>query len=159
MNKIFSIILILVTAISLKAQTNDTLPTTLNWVKLDSEAEFPGGLRALQWYWQQNFRCRRCGKTTGEGKIEFTITEDGSIRDIQIKQPLSPATDEAARIAVVKMPRWKPAYYKGKPITSSHTITYWQETYNFWTGNNIQLPIPDTIKKFYWSFGFGIGGI
>jgi hypothetical protein len=143
----------------LNAQTNDTLSTNVVWVKFDSEAEFPNGSRAFNLYWQQNFKCKKCKKIGGEGKIEFVIMEDGSIQNIKIKQPLSPDADEAARVAVEKMPRWKPAYYKGAPVSSVYIVSYWQESYSIWTGNMIRIPTPDITKNFHWSFGLWLGAV
>ncbi len=143
---------------TLSAQKIDS--TNVVWVKFDVDPEFPGGNRALDAYWKNNFRPQKF-KAEGEGKVEFTINANGTISNIFIAKALSPEADRAAIDAISKMPRWKPAVYKGQPTNAQYSISYWQEKTNIWTGQseNIDLPEPDMVKPNGWAFGLWIGGV
>ncbi len=137
-------------------ETENTQP--LIFIKLDSEPAFPGGNRGLSDYWQKNFQHKRT-RAKGEGKVEFIINEDGTISNITIAKPLDSIMDNAAKRAIAKMPRWKPAIYKGKPIAQPYSITYWEQYVSFWTGQPevYELPAPESIRHYGWSFRLWIG--
>lgn len=143
---------------SLLAQQTDT--TNIVWRKLDAEPEFPGGNRGLNAFWNQNFRPKKFN-AKGEGKVEFTINPNGLISNITIVKPLSPEADEAAKIAVAKMPRWKPAVYNGQNIATQYALSYWQEKINVWTGQSesITLPEPEMVNPNGWAFGLWLGAV
>jgi hypothetical protein len=143
------------------AQTTDS---TIHFIKLDSDPEFPGGDRALNAFWYSNFNpnYRRVkSKSKEEGKIEFDIDNQGFIKNIVIVKPIDPELDAAAIQAVTKMPRWKPAIYKGKPIVSSYKISYWIQKPNFWNGNAQTVALPDDsdIRDRGWDFGLWLASV
>ncbi|MDE6769045.1 MAG: energy transducer TonB [Muribaculaceae bacterium] len=95
----------------------------------DTEAHFPGKdvLEGRTKYWDwlgANLRYPKGAKSKGIGGyiyVDFVVCEDGTIKDVAISD-LSSKKDaslkqEAIRL-VKSMPRWVPATYKGKPVSS-----------------------------------------
>lgn len=94
---------------------------------VDKMPRFPGGERALAIYWDQHFfiKQKKSSKLPqGEGQIAFTIDTSGIIRNVYLKQSLSPEYDQKALEVVKNMPAWEPAIVNGRKVsmTISHTF-------------------------------------
>ncbi|HEX8152986.1 MAG TPA: TonB family protein, partial [Thermoanaerobaculia bacterium] len=57
--------------------------------------------------------------TSGTAKLELTIGEDGSVRDINVRQSV-PGMPQVIR--EVQRWRFKPATENGKPVSASYTV-------------------------------------
>lgn len=89
------------------------------------EAEFPGGLRALSLYIGNNVRYppeAQDKKEQGRVVVTFTVTKDGSIRDVKVLRGVSPSLNAEAVRVVKSMPRWSPATQCGVPFESNVSI-------------------------------------
>ncbi len=88
--------------------------------KREKMAEFHGGIPKLMKYLQNNLkypRKARSGRISGTVYVKFTVSKDGTLKNIiytgrYIGYGLE---DEATRV-VVEMPKWTPGYKYGKPI-------------------------------------------
>lgn len=86
---------------------------------LDVPATYPGGLEALANYLRAYVRYPKSAlkkKIQGTVYVQFIIGADGSVRDVQTIQGISPECDEEAESAVRAMPKWKPGETAGKPV-------------------------------------------
>jgi periplasmic protein TonB len=161
LNILITILCLCLFSNKVNAQTTDS---TIIWLKLDSDPEFPGGDRALSSFWDNNFNPNTRhvkSKNNEEGRIEFTIDKQGLIKNIVVVKPIDPELDAAAVRAVSKMPKWKPAVFQGKPVESSYKISYWIQKPNFWTGNaqTVELPEDSNIRDRGWDFGLWLASV
>lgn len=92
---------------------------------LDEAPEFPGGTESLRNYLVKNLRYPEKAKKEGiEGRVvvRFTVTEDGSIVNVEVSQSLGGGCDEEAVRVVKAMPYWKPAIKDGKPVAGQYAL-------------------------------------
>ncbi len=92
---------------------------------LDEAPEFPGGTESLRNYLVKNLRYPEKAKKEGiEGRVvvRFTVTEDGSIVNVEVSQSLGGGCDEEAVRVVKAMPYWKPAIKDGKPAAGQYAL-------------------------------------
>ena len=92
---------------------------------LDEAPEFPGGSEALRNYLIENLRYPEQAKKDGvEGRVVvlFTVTEDGSILNVEVSQGIGSGCDEEAVRVVKAMPKWKPAIKDGKPAAGQYAL-------------------------------------
>ena len=95
---------------NMKLATND----------IDEMPEFPGGLEMLGDYLAQNIHYPEAARRAGiEGKVmvHFVVEADGSIPDCIVIESLSKECDEEALRVVKGMPKWKPGYKDGQPVS------------------------------------------
>ena len=86
---------------------------------VEQDAEFPGGVDALLKHIQEHIRYPTAAKKKniqGVVMLRFLVERDGSIGEIQVTRSLSPACDKQAVRVIRKLPKFKPAIYKGKPV-------------------------------------------
>ncbi|GAB3170276.1 M56 family metallopeptidase [Telluribacter humicola] len=110
------------------SRTGDSLKTvvqssTINgqpvFSVVEKTPEFPGGITAMYEYLSQNMKYPLAATRAGvQGKvfINFVVTTEGEIKDIQILKGLGFGTDEEAIRIVSGMPRWQPGSQDGKPV-------------------------------------------
>lgn len=87
--------------------------------RLEEEAEFPGGEKALLQYVSRYLvypaKAVR-DNTQGVVILRFVVQKDGSIGPIAVEHSLTPECDRAAVDVVRKLPRFKPARADGQPV-------------------------------------------
>lgn len=87
--------------------------------------EFPGGQSALLKFLKDNVVYPATAKDQGiQGKVfvRFTVTKDGTIKNIQIlKSPHKSLSEETLRVLKL-MPKWTPAKANGKAIDMEYTL-------------------------------------
>lgn len=116
---VFGCLFISVTAFAQEPYLPKTTPKTEDSIydssEYDQEAEFPGGMRALIQYINENLihpvkvlRENAAGRTA----IRFIVEKDGSISTISVLKGISNCTecDVAAKKVIKDMPKWTPAY-------------------------------------------------
>lgn len=88
--------------------------------------EFPGGMKALMQYLQENIKYPRMSRETGsQGRafICFVVNTDGSIQDVEVAKSTSDVhLDKEAVRVVEKMPRWNPGKQAGKAVRVRFTL-------------------------------------
>jgi TonB family protein len=96
----------------------------------ETEAVYPGGgAKDLSKYLQTYVKHRHpSGSPVAiqNASVLFTVTEDGSLADISLKQLSGDSrTDKLLLEAVKQMPKWKPAFNaKGAPVKQTIHITF-----------------------------------
>lgn len=84
-------------------------------------AEFYGGKAYLQQYINRNLKYPYSLKESSiEGKVIvwFMVDEHGNISDVRTIRGIDPLADSSAVSLIKNMPKWKPAFYKNKPVRS-----------------------------------------
>ena len=85
--------------------------------------EFPGGLSALNKYLEDKVNSSSLkGKTGGSVIIEFTVSENGKVKDVKATQSdHSDLTKEAEKI-VSEMPDWAPGQQRGMSVPVKYSV-------------------------------------
>lgn len=86
---------------------------------------FPGGLTALQTYWENpDLYPHQARKANLEGTVgvQFRVMPTGHLTEARVTQSRGPLLDHAALKAVALMPRWYPAHQEGVAISSLYTL-------------------------------------
>lgn len=92
---------------------------------VEQSPEFPGGIKAMYEFLGANIKYpEAAAKANVQGKVflNFTITKEGEIRDIQILKGLGFGADQESIRVVSAMPRWKPGVQSGKPVNVKYTL-------------------------------------
>lgn len=92
---------------------------------LDEAPEFPGGMEALYKYISENIQYPEQAKEANiEGRVvmQFTVTEDGNIVNVEVARGIGGGCDEEALRVVKAMPKWKPAIKDGKPVAGQYAL-------------------------------------
>jgi TonB family protein len=85
----------------------------------ESEAEFPGGSRAMAMFLSNEILYPRSALMMLEqGKvfIEFIVEKDGSINHVRVLRGVSTSIDLEAIRVIRKMPNWTPAMFEGESV-------------------------------------------
>jgi len=91
------------------------------FISVEQMPEFKGGDAAMSKFLSENLEYPEQAKNEGvEGTVhlKFTVTKDGSIKDITIlnKDKLGYGCEEAAIAVIRKMPKWTPGRQNGEPV-------------------------------------------
>lgn len=92
---------------------------------VDQMPQFPGGPSELMKYITANLRYPEDAKqanSSGRVIAQFTVEEDGSITDIEIKRSVSPSMDQEALRVLSGMPKWQPGMQNGKAVPVKYTV-------------------------------------
>jgi TonB family protein len=87
--------------------------------------EFPGGTPALNQYFATNLKYpTAAARANVEGivLVGFTVTKEGSIKDIVIEKGIGFGCDAEAIKLVSKMPNWNPAIKGGQSVDAKFTL-------------------------------------
>lgn len=92
----------------------------------EQKAQFPGGTKALQKYFDENMKYPDGFAEKGEKctvLVKFTVNKDGSLQDIVVSRGVANPllNDEAIRL-VKNMPNWEPARTNDKKIRTSFLL-------------------------------------
>lgn len=90
---------------------------------VETQPTFPGGIDSLKSFFKKHLKFPHLDKvTSGKMFVQFNVTEDGSVTNIQIIKGLCDSCDKNAIEAVSKMPEWIPAKQNDKPIKTRMII-------------------------------------
>lgn len=87
--------------------------------------QFPGGDQELDKYLSLNLRYPNQAftlKIQGEVIVNFTIDEDGTIRDVKAIKDIGHGCAQEAERVVKNMPPWSPARKEGKAIKVNYRL-------------------------------------
>lgn len=93
--------------------------------QIDDMPVFTRGWEELMFFLRQNVNYPQDAIKQGiEGRVvvHFTISKDGSAKDINIVRSLFPSCDAEAVRVVSIMPKWVPGKLKGKPVDAIYTL-------------------------------------
>jgi len=88
------------------------------YTDLDTMPTFPGGSVELMSYIESELvypEIARKVNINGVVDIDFVIEKDGSVSNVTVNKGLGYGCDEAAAKVILRMPKWEPGYYLGKP--------------------------------------------
>lgn len=106
------------------AQQKKPAPVT-DFSKLDVEAEFPGGMKALYKFIAENIKYPEESRNNNvEGKVfvQFTVSDLGNVIDAKVLKGLNSELNAESLRVINKMPKWKPAEQHGAPVSSVFTL-------------------------------------
>lgn len=93
---------------------------------VEQQPEFPGGMKALMKYLQENIsypRISRDNNSQGRAFIRFVVNADGSIQGVEVlKSSGDIYLDKEAVRVVSGMPKWSPGKQAGKPVRVFFTL-------------------------------------
>ena len=93
---------------------------------VEQQPEFPGGMKALMKYLQDNInypRISRDNNSQGKAFIRFVVNSDGSIQGVEVlKSSGDIYLDKEAMRVVENMPKWAPGKQAGKPVRVFFTL-------------------------------------
>lgn len=109
---------------------NDTIDidTTYDYMPyelIESMPSFPGGALALMDYVSKNIQYPKDAikkEIQGRVVVSFTIETDGSTSNHKVIRGIYPSLDQEAIRVVKSMPKWQPAYCKGKRIRTKYYV-------------------------------------
>lgn len=108
-----------------EAEQSASTDTNKVFTVVEQHPEFPGGLRALQNYLEDNLRYPEpARKAQVEGKVfvNFIVEKDGSISNVQVLRGLGFGCDEEAVRVTATMPRWKPGMNRGETVAVRYNL-------------------------------------
>jgi periplasmic protein TonB len=88
---------------------------------IEKVPQFPGGYTAVQAYFYKNQHYPENALIHGihgSAVVSFVVNTNGGIEKASVVKGIDPDLDQEAIRLVKTMPRWQPAYSKGKPIAS-----------------------------------------
>ena len=99
------------------------------FVEYEEMPEYPGGENALRALIKNNLIYPEMAiKDSVQGKVyvNFVVSKNGKIENVQIARGIHPVLDEEAIRVVCSMPEWKPGvrYYRGKLGGQKVAVTY-----------------------------------
>lgn len=113
-------------ASSASAQQTKPDPRQTVWVHDDrTEAQFPGGPKALIEYVRQHVRypdSAAKAKITGKVFISFVIDTVGNASDFKVLKGLGYGCDDEALRIARSLPRWQPGTQSGRPIRVKYNL-------------------------------------
>ena len=93
---------------------------------VEYQASYPGGDKSLFKYLGGNLKYPQAAvdaRIEGTVYVQFVVEKDGSLSDIKIAQGhLGGGCEEAAILAVRKMPRWNPGTHRGKAVRTRYIL-------------------------------------
>lgn len=116
MRKIF-FLFVLLTGVTVFAQTNNDSLAVNESIENESIADFPGGLNFFRQKIAENFREKKVkGKGRQSSMLWFTVDRDGTLTDIKAQGDNESFNREAIRaVSLIKTP-WKPATINGQKV-------------------------------------------
>lgn len=89
------------------------------FVSVEQQPEFPGGMQALGHYLQRSLRypagASRAG-IAGKVFVSFVVSANGELSEVTVLKGIGFGCDEEALRVVKQMPRWKPGKQSGRAV-------------------------------------------
>lgn len=92
---------------------------------LNSDSSFVGGTPQLQYFIQNNIQYPQDAieqNIQGKVYVKFVVEKDGTVSYVKIDKGVDPLLDKEALRVIRSMPKWKPAYSKGRPVRSVNRL-------------------------------------
>lgn len=132
MSRLFKIIsflamllMIVVFTSNVNAQEKKSDNSDVVYTVVDKEAEYPGGIEAMNRFLAQNIIYPTLAKQKNiQGKvlISFIIEKNGSISNIKVIKDIGEGCGEEGMRIVKLMPKWKPAQQKSEPVRQQFVL-------------------------------------
>ena len=98
---------------------------TFDFVTIEKQPQFPGGLKAFYEYLGQNVKYPKeaqKNRTQGRVFLSFIVEKDGQLSHIEIMRGVSPDINEEAIRVVSGSPKWNPGIQFGVPVRVKYNI-------------------------------------
>ncbi|WP_276088092.1 energy transducer TonB [Pedobacter sp. JY14-1] len=94
------------------------------FVSLEKQPTFPGGMSNFYKYIAENFRYPRdlSSRPKGVIKISFIVDKDGTISDVYAFEGVHPLLDAEAVRVVENSPKWEPGIQFGKAVRVKYNV-------------------------------------
>jgi periplasmic protein TonB len=100
--------------------------TAKGWVKIEREANFPGGDSAFQQFLKVNLQgiqdsaiSRKTKKSVYQIELMFVVGTDGIVKAVRLEsKPKEKFLEKAVSDLIERSPKWEPAIMNGKEIRS-----------------------------------------
>ncbi len=92
---------------------------------VENQPEFPGGMEGLGQFIGKNLHyptAAERAKVQGRVFLNFVVTKDGSITDINLLKGIGYGADEEAMRVVAQMPHWKPGMQNGQAVNVRYNL-------------------------------------
>ena len=94
---------------------------------VDVKPEYPGGATKMREFIGRNLKYPKAAQEANvQGTVfsEFWVNKDGKIDRIKIIRSIGHGTDEEVIRILKKMPKWKPAQFRGKATATTFTLPF-----------------------------------
>lgn len=101
------------------------IDTVYKFSIIEQKPEYPGGREALVKFLAKNTKYpKKAIKKGVEGKVyvQFVINKKGKVSNVNVLKGSNPLLDKAAIKVIKKMPKWKPAYQRGKLVNVNYVV-------------------------------------
>ena len=108
-----------------RGDVNQSTDKVHDFVSLDRQPTFPGGMDKYYEYVQTNLRYpseARANKVQGKVFLSFIVETDGDISNIRVDRRLGSGTDEEAVRVIAESPKWTPGIKDGKEVRVKFNI-------------------------------------
>ncbi|MFC3364221.1 energy transducer TonB [Pedobacter fastidiosus] len=109
-----------------KKPSKDSIPNgTFDFVSVEKQPEFPGGLKAFYQYLGQNIKYPKeaaKNKIYGRVFLSFTVEKNGELTDIKVTRGVSRDIDAEAVRVISESPNWSPGIQFGVPVRVRYNI-------------------------------------
>lgn len=98
---------------------------TFDFVSIEKQPEFPGGLKAFYQYLSANIRYPKAAarnKIQGRVFLSFIVEKDGELSNIKIIRGVSDDINEEAIRVISGSPKWNPGIQFGVPVRVKYNI-------------------------------------
>ena len=96
-----------------------------DFVALDSQPTYPGGMEKFYTYLNENLRYpaeAKANKVEGKVFLSFVVEKDGSLMDIKVDRKLGQGTDEEAVRVLKESVKWNPGIQNGNAVRVKYNI-------------------------------------
>ena len=103
----------------------DKTESTLDLQKIDKQAEFPGGMKALMKTLSDLIKYPKSAQENGvQGVVivKFTIDANGNVKEPQVLKGVVPELDNEAMRVISQLPQWIPAQSQGRNVATSFVL-------------------------------------
>jgi len=110
---------------AIKPSRDSIASGTFDFVTIEKQPEFPGGLKAFYQYLGSNIKYpKEAAKNKIQGRVflSFIVEKDGELTDIKIIRGVSADINEEAIRVIAGSPKWNPGIQFGVPVRVKYNI-------------------------------------
>src|SRR5690606_27315892 len=106
----------------IESNSDNQKENSIKYIAVEKEAVFKGGNSKLQQYIIQNLNVPESAQHfSGKVIVSFVVNEDGSVKNVEIKQTIPIGLKNEIEKVFINMPKWTPAQSQGKNVKMRKT--------------------------------------
>lgn len=109
-----------------KKPSRDSIPNgTFDFVSIEKQPEFPGGLSSFYQYLNRNIKYPKedwKNKIQGKVFVSFVVEKDGQLTNVKLMRGVSKQIDAEALRVISASPKWNPGIQFGVPVRVKYNI-------------------------------------